>query len=38
VYVEAAQSLTSFTVPAGWTLQREKRAGDVYYGLFRTPV
>ena len=37
VYVEAAQSLTSFTVPAGWTLQREKRAGDVYYGLFRTP-
>jgi 16S rRNA (guanine966-N2)-methyltransferase len=38
VYVEAAQSLTSFTVPAGWTLQREKRAGDVYYGLFRAPV
>jgi 16S rRNA (guanine966-N2)-methyltransferase len=38
VYVEAAQSLTSFTVPAGWTLQREKRAGDVYCGLFRTPV
>jgi 16S rRNA (guanine966-N2)-methyltransferase len=38
VYVEAAQSLSSFAVPAGWTLQREKRAGDVYYGLFRTPV
>lgn len=36
VYVEAAQPLSGFAVPAGWELQREKRAGDVHYGLFRT--
>ena len=38
VYVEAAQPLAGFAVPAGWQLQREKRAGDVYYGLFSTPT
>jgi 16S rRNA (guanine966-N2)-methyltransferase len=37
VYVEAAQGLGNFAVPAGWELQREKRAGEVYYGLFRCP-
>jgi 16S rRNA (guanine966-N2)-methyltransferase len=36
IYVEAAQPLSSFNVPASWQLQREKRAGDVHYGLFRT--
>lgn len=37
VYVEAAQPLGNFQAPADWQLQREKRAGDVHYGLFRTP-
>ncbi|MGA0806059.1 MAG: 16S rRNA (guanine(966)-N(2))-methyltransferase RsmD [Pseudohongiellaceae bacterium] len=38
VYAEAAQPLTAFALPTGWQLQREKRAGDVYYGLFRAAL
>jgi 16S rRNA (guanine966-N2)-methyltransferase len=33
VYVEAAEPLESLVLPAGWSLQRSKRAGDVHYGL-----
>lgn len=36
LYVEAGQPLDRFQVPADWQLQREKRAGEVHYGLFRT--
>jgi len=36
VYIEAAQALSSFTLPTTWTLLREKRAGEVCYGLFRS--
>jgi 16S rRNA (guanine966-N2)-methyltransferase len=35
VYIEASQAPSSFKLPATWTLQREKRAGEVYYSLFR---
>jgi 16S rRNA (guanine966-N2)-methyltransferase len=36
VYIEAAQAPSTFTLPATWTLLREKRAGEVYYSLFST--
>lgn len=35
VYIEAAQPPSTFSLPSLWTLLREKRAGDVHYGLFR---
>lgn len=35
IYVEAAQPIGSFAVPPVWELLREKRAGEVHYGLFR---
>lgn len=38
IYVEASQSLDGFRVPATWQLQREKRGGDVHYGLFHAPA
>jgi len=33
VYLEAATPLANFSLPPAWTLLREKRAGDVHYGL-----
>jgi 16S rRNA (guanine966-N2)-methyltransferase len=33
VYVEAAEPLESLALPAGWSLLRSKRAGEVHYGL-----
>lgn len=36
LYVEAGQPLGSLQVPGGWQLQREKRAGEVYYGLLQS--
>lgn len=34
VYVESGENLASQTWPAGWELIREKRAGEVHFGLF----
>jgi hypothetical protein len=31
--VEAAEPLESLALPAGWSLLRSKRAGEVHYGL-----
>ena len=33
VYVEAAEPVETLPLPAGWTLLKHKRAGDVHYGL-----
>lgn len=33
IYVEAASSISDFTLPESWSVQREKRAGGVHYGL-----
>lgn len=34
VYIEAAQAPSTLALPSFWTLLREKRAGEVHYGLF----
>lgn len=33
VYLESGRPLADLTLPAGWSLVREKHAGQVYYGL-----
>ena len=33
IYLESGESLALLKLPAGWQLDRHKRAGDVHYGL-----
>jgi 16S rRNA (guanine966-N2)-methyltransferase len=37
VYLESGRALTTLTLPAGWSLIREKKAGQVHYGMAVTP-
>lgn len=36
VYIEAGEDLQTLPLPKGWQLTRDKRAGEVHYGLCET--